>query len=30
LLSSQLACDALVLCHKECESVLTGRVVNIE
>jgi predicted dehydrogenase len=30
LLSGQLACDALVFCHKECESVLTGQVVSIE
>ena len=29
LLSGKLARDALVLCHKECESVLTGRAVNI-
>lgn len=27
LLSGQLARDALVLCHKECESVKTGRAV---
>ena len=27
LLRGQLARDALVMCHKECESVLTGRVV---
>lgn len=27
LLSGQLARDALVLCHKECESVKTGKVV---
>lgn len=29
LLSGQLARDALVLCHKECESVLTGRTVAV-
>ena len=29
LLSGQLARDALVLCHKECQSVKTGRVVNV-
>jgi predicted dehydrogenase len=29
LLSGQLARDALVLCHKECESVKTGRAVAI-
>lgn len=29
LLSGQLARDALVLCHKECESVKTGKVVAI-
>lgn len=29
LLSGQLARDALVLCHKECESVKTGRVVDV-
>jgi len=28
-LSGQLARDALVLCHKECESVKTGRIVPI-
>lgn len=27
LLSGQLARDALVMCHKECESVLTGKIV---
>ncbi|HVK12743.1 MAG TPA: Gfo/Idh/MocA family oxidoreductase [Gemmataceae bacterium] len=29
LLSGQLARDALVLCHKECESVKTGRAVSV-
>lgn len=29
LLSGQLARDALVLCHRECESVKTGRVVAV-
>jgi predicted dehydrogenase len=29
LLSGQLARDALVMCHRECESVLTGRVVRV-
>lgn len=29
LLSGQLARDALVLCHKECESVKTGRIVAV-
>ena len=29
LLSGQLARDALVLCHKECESVKTGTVVAV-
>jgi predicted dehydrogenase len=29
LLSGQLARDALVLCHKECESVLTGKAVAV-
>lgn len=29
LLSGQLARDALVLCHKECESVRTGRIVTV-
>jgi predicted dehydrogenase len=29
LLSGKLARDALVLCHKECESVKTGRVVAV-
>ena len=29
LLSGQLARDALVLCHKECESVKTGKVVKV-
>ncbi len=29
LLSGQLARDALVMCHKECESVLTGKAVRI-
>ncbi|CAN5454029.1 Gfo/Idh/MocA family oxidoreductase [soil metagenome] len=29
LLSGQLARDALVLCHRECESVRTGKVVVI-
>jgi predicted dehydrogenase len=30
LLSAQLARDALVMCHKECESVKTGRPVKID
>lgn len=30
LLSGQLARDALVLCHKECESVRTGRAVGVK
>lgn len=30
LLSGQLARDALVLCHKECESVKTGEMVRIK
>ncbi|HWY85691.1 MAG TPA: Gfo/Idh/MocA family oxidoreductase [Gemmataceae bacterium] len=30
LLSGKLARDALVLCHKECESVQTGRAVVVE
>ena len=29
LLSGQLARDALVLCHKECESVRTGKIVTV-
>ena len=29
LLSGQLARDALVLCHKECESVKTGQIVAL-
>jgi len=29
LLSGQLARDALVMCHKECESVKTGQAVSI-
>jgi predicted dehydrogenase len=29
LLSGKLARDALVLCHKECESVRTGRAVTV-
>src|SRR5947199_4348562 len=29
LLSGKLARDALVLCHKECESVRTGRPVTV-
>jgi predicted dehydrogenase len=29
LLSGQLARDALVLCHKECQSVRTGKVVAV-
>lgn len=29
LLSGQLARDALVLCHKECQSVRTGKAVNV-
>ncbi len=29
LLSGKLARDALVLCHKECESVHTGRIVAV-
>lgn len=29
LLSGQLARDALVLCHKECQSVLTGKAISI-
>jgi hypothetical protein len=29
LLSGQLARDALVLCHKECESVKTGKAVTV-
>jgi predicted dehydrogenase len=29
LLSGKLARDALVLCHKECESVKTGQVVSV-
>ncbi len=30
LLSGRLARDALVMCHKECESVLTGKAVRIQ
>lgn len=30
LLNARLARDALVLCHKECESVRTGKVVAME
>jgi len=30
LLSGKLARNALVLCHKECESVQTGRAVVVE
>jgi predicted dehydrogenase len=29
LLSGRLARDALVLCHKECQSVRTGKAVNV-
>jgi predicted dehydrogenase len=29
LLSGKLARDALVLCHRECESVLTGKAVTV-
>ena len=29
LLSGKLARDALVLCHKECESVRTGKAVEM-
>jgi predicted dehydrogenase len=29
LLRGQLARDALVLCHRECQSVLTGQAVNV-
>jgi predicted dehydrogenase len=29
LLSGQLARDALVMCHKECESVITGKTVQV-
>jgi hypothetical protein len=29
LLGGQLARDALVLCHKECESVLAGRPIDL-
>jgi predicted dehydrogenase len=29
LLSGQLARDALALCHKECQSVRTGKIVNV-
>ena len=28
-LSGQLARDALVLCHQECQSVVTGKTVTI-
>jgi predicted dehydrogenase len=30
LLSGKLARDALVLCHRECESVRTGKIVAVE
>jgi len=30
LLRAQLARDALVLCHKECQSVLSGKVVTVD
>jgi predicted dehydrogenase len=30
LLSAQLARDALVMCHKECQSVLTGEAVAVD
>ena len=30
LLSGKLARDALVMCHKECESVRTGTIVPIQ
>jgi predicted dehydrogenase len=30
LLSGQLARDALVLCHKECQSVRTGKAVSVK
>lgn len=30
LLSAKLARDALVLCHRECESVKTGKIVAVE
>ena len=30
LLSGKLARDALVLCHKECESVKTGQAVAVK
>jgi predicted dehydrogenase len=29
ILSGKLARDALVLCHRECKSVLTGKAVNV-
>jgi len=29
LLSGQLARDALVMCHRECQSVRTGKAVAI-
>jgi hypothetical protein len=29
LLSARLARDALALCHRECESVKTGRMVDV-
>jgi hypothetical protein len=29
LLSGQLARDALVLCHRECQSVLSGQAVSL-
>jgi predicted dehydrogenase len=29
LLSGQLALEALILCQRECESVKTGRVVDV-
>ena len=30
LLSGQLARDALVMCHRECESVRTGKAVRVQ
>ena len=30
LLSGQLARDALVLCHRECDSVTTGKAVDVK
>ena len=29
ILSGRLARDALVLCHRECKSVLTGKAVSV-